>query len=320
MVITVTLNPAMDKTVVLDGLQVGEVNRLLSARNDMGGKGINVSKVLNEFKVPSTAIGFLGGALEENFRKELKRLGISDQFISISGETRTNIKIVDEKNKTYTDLNERGPQITKGEINKFLKVYESLLKDKDIVVLSGGLCPGVSEDFYGTLTKIAKDKGAYVIVDAEGEALKYALTQKPHLIKPNEIEFSGLYGEIELSEEEMIFKAKQLIHKELDKVLISRGEKGSLLITKNQVLVAKALQVPVKSTVGAGDSMVSALVYSFMHNLSDKDTIAMAQSAGASAVMTEGTKACTIYDVEKKLELAKEKIEDKTNEYREYPV
>ncbi len=311
MVITVTLNPAMDKTVVLKGLKVGEVNRLISSRNDMGGKGINVSKGLNEFKIPSIAMGFLGGALEEVFRRELKALNIEDRFISVTGETRTNIKIVDEDNQIYTDLNEKGPLISKEENAVFLKIYRELLHEEDIVVLSGGLCPGVPKDFYGTLTAMAHQKGAYVIVDAEGEALEFALKEKPNLIKPNEKEFAGLFGKSELSEDEMIKKAQELIADGLDKVLISRGEKGSLFITKDMVLISKKLKVPVKSTVGAGDSMVSALVYSRIHGLSLRDTLAMAQAAGASAVMMEGTKACSMKEVGEKIQLAKEMIREK---------
>lgn len=311
MVITVTLNPAMDKTVVLRGLQVGEVNRLVSTRNDMGGKGINVSKVLNEFKVSSIAMGFLGGALEEVFRRQLKMLGITDRFISVTGETRTNIKIVDEENKTYTDLNEKGPLVSEQEVRTFINVYEELLHKGDLVVLSGGLCPGVPKDFYGTLTGIARKNGAYVIVDAEGQALNYALREKPNLIKPNEKEFAGLFGEEDMTEDVMIEKAKKLIEDGLDKILISRGEKGSLFVSKDSILSAKALNVPVKSTVGAGDSMVSALVYSHIHDLSLVDTLAMAQAAGASAVMTEGTKPCTLKDVEAKIPQAIEMIKER---------
>ncbi len=294
----------MDKTLVLKGLHINQVNRLISCRYDMGGKGINVSKVLNEFQVPSMATGFLGGIWKEYFQEELNNLNITNQFIAINGETRTNIKIVDEENNTFTDLNEKGPLISEEELAKFLKIFEELVQEEDLVVLSGGLCPGIPLDFYGTLTSKAKRKGAYVLVDAEGEALQFALNEKPDLIKPNEKEFAGLFGEIELNEEEMIEKAKQLIATGLNSILISRGEKGSLFINKDMVLSAKALNVPVKSTVGAGDAMVAALIYSKIHRLSPQHTLAMAQAAGASAVMTEGTRACTLKDVEDKLDLA----------------
>ncbi len=310
MVITITLNPAMDKTVVLKGLKVGEVNRLISSRTDLGGKGINVSKVLNEFQVPSIAMGFLGGILEEAFRQELKTLDITDRFITIEGESRTNIKIVDEDNQIFTELNEKGPMISKEENALFLEIFRELIHEEDLVVISGGLCPGVPKDFYGTLTAMARQKGAYVIVDAEGEALKYAIKQKPNVIKPNEKEFAELFGESELSLDDMIEKAQELIKEGLDKVLISRGEKGSLFITKEGVLTAKALKVQVKSTVGAGDSMVSALVYSYIHNLSALDTFAMTQATAAASVMMEGTKACTMKDVREKLHQVRELINE----------
>ncbi|NLB19320.1 MAG: 1-phosphofructokinase [Clostridium sp.] len=308
MVITVTLNPALDKTIVLDTLQVGQVNRIQTIQNDMGGKGINVSKGLNEFKVPTMALGFLGGPLESVFREELRDLNIVDKFISIQGVTRTNIKIVDQKNKTYTDINEQGPIIREDELHRFIKSYEKVVDKGDIVVIAGGLSLGIPAQFYGTLTAVAKEKGAYVIVDAEGEALKNALTQIPDVIKPNEKEFSRLYGVEDLSEYEMVIKAQGLIEKGVEKVLISRGHLGSILITKDQVLLAGCLDVDVKSTVGAGDSMVSALVYSYINKLSDEDTLAMAQAAGASTVMTEGTKVCTLKEVKEKLKWAKEKI------------
>ncbi len=124
----------------------------------------------------------------------------------------------------------------------------------------------------------------------------------------NEKEFSRLYDREELSESEMIIKAKDLIEKGLEKVLISRGSHGSILVTNDQVLIASNLDVEVKSTVGAGDSMVSALVYSYLNKFSDEDTLAMAQAAGASAVMTEGTRPCTLKEVEEKIAWAKNNI------------
>lgn len=309
MVITVTLNPALDITMLLTSLEVGQVNKIQSIRRDMGGKGINVSKGLHEFNIQTTAMGFLGGPLESGFREEFNQLNIIDKFISIDGETRTNLKIIDEKNKTYTDLNEKGPIIREKEIHRFLKAYEEELNKDDVVVIAGGLSPGIPEQFYGTLIAKAKKKGAYVVVDAEGEALKYALAQTPDIIKPNEKEFSRLFGVEELSKEELIVKAQGLIQEGLDKILISRGGQGSILVTKDLVLVAKGLNVEVKSTVGAGDAMVSALVYSYLNNLSDEETLAIAQAAGVSSVMTEGTKAFTLLEVEEKLDWAKENIQ-----------
>lgn len=128
MIITVTLNPALDKTLVLKKVSMGEVNRVDTTRNDMGGKGINVSKVLKELGMISAATGFLGGILEEVFRKELKSIGITDEFQSVTGSTRTNIKVVDEERKEYTDFNEPGPEILPEELSDFYERYHALVK------------------------------------------------------------------------------------------------------------------------------------------------------------------------------------------------
>lgn len=310
MIITVTLNPAMDKTMVIDGIEIGEVNRADSTRNDIGGKGINVSKVLKSFGTDTLATGFLGGMIEEPFRKELNRMGIKDQFISIQGNTRTNIKLVDRKNETNTDINEPGPLISGGEIEKFIGFYKETVKKGDIVVLAGGLPPNISQDLYGRLTRMAKDKGALVVIDAEGEPLRHALVELPDMIKPNEKELASYLGKEVLTEEEIVQAAQSLVEKGIRKVLVSRGEKGSILVTGKSILKGKGLEVQVKSTVGAGDSMVAALVYAENEKLNDSETLALAQATGAAAVATEGTKACTREEVEKYLAAAREKIEE----------
>lgn len=308
MVITVTLNPAMDKTLILDDFTTGEVNRVVSVRHDIGGKGINVSKVLKEFSIDSVAIGFLGGIFEEVFRKELKKRGIAERFVSVAGSTRTNTKVVDRKNGIYTDINEPGPVITKGELEKFYSLYDGIVKAGDVVVLSGGICQGLPGDIYGILTRKAKAKGAKVIVDAEGEYLRQALLEGPDMIKPNDKELAALVGKEQLTEEEIIIEMKNLLKNGLEKVLVSRGEKGSLLVTRKGTYKGEGLKVEVRSTVGAGDSMVAALVYSELEHLDDRRTLVMAQAAGAAAVMTEGTEACTLDDVKKLLVYAEDKI------------
>ena len=310
MVITVTLNPALDKTMVLDGMEIGEVNRTVSARNDIGGKGINVSKVLNAFGTSSIATGFLGGSTEDLFRQELKRLLIDDRFVRVEGTTRTNIKLVDIKNNTNTDINEPGPEISSEELEQFFRVFGESVSEGDIVVLSGGILPNIRTDIYARLTRRAKDKGAKVIVDAEGEALKLALTELPYLIKPNEKELASYLGKEKLSEAEIIHEAKELVAKGIRKVLVSRGQNGSILVTENSVLIGHGIKVMVKSTVGAGDSMVAALVHAEMLQLDDFETLALAQATGAAAVTTEGTRACTREEVDSYLMSAREKIEE----------
>ncbi|WP_234124733.1 1-phosphofructokinase [Clostridium hydrogenum] len=299
MVITVTLNPAMDKTLTIDNFTLGKVNRVTKIRYDIGGKGINVSKVLRNFGIDSNCTGFLGGILKDTFEKELQSNNIKNDFIEVSQNTRTNTKIVDNQNKIYTDVNEAGPIITEFELNSLIEKFKSICSEKDIVVLSGGVSPNVPKNIYGTLTKIAKEKGAFVILDAEGELLREGIKEKPDIIKPNDHEFENLLSKRFDSENDMIYEAKKLIDYGLDKVLISLGEKGAIFVTNGEVIYGKGLKVPVKSTVGAGDSMVAALIYSMINGYNNEETLKFAIATGGVTVSLEGTQACSLEDVKK---------------------
>lgn len=193
MVITVTLNPALDKTLTIENFKLGAVNRVSNIRYDIGGKGINVSKVLKNFNVDSVCTGFLGGIWESYFIEELNNRKISSKFIHINESTRTNTKVVDSVNKVYTDINEAGPSIKNKELEDFIKTFSDLCKKDDIVVLSGGVSPSVPSNIYGELIKIAKEKGAVTILDAEGELLEKGIKEKPDIIKPNIHELKNLW-------------------------------------------------------------------------------------------------------------------------------
>jgi 1-phosphofructokinase len=298
MVITVTLNPAMDKTLTIDNFSVGNVNRVSKLRYDIGGKGINVSKVLKNFGVESNCTGFLGGIWKEAFETELNKRGINNKFVNISEDTRTNTKIVDYLNQTYTDINEAGPNISKSEMDEFCANFKELCNQDDIVVLSGGVSPSISKDIYRKLIKVAKEKGSFVILDADGELLKEGIKEKPDVIKPNEHELGLLLDKSIANEETMIEEAKKLVEQGIGRILISMGHKGAIYVTKESTIYCKGLKVPVKSTVGAGDSMVAALVYSRINNFSDEETLKYAVASGTAAVCLEGTEACTINEVE----------------------
>ncbi|MBP1919831.1 1-phosphofructokinase [Youngiibacter multivorans] len=308
MVITVTLNPALDKTLILEDFTPGMVNRALSVRQDIGGKGINVSKVLKEFGVQSICTGFLGGNLKELFLRELKSKGIDSDFVSIRGNTRTNTKVVDRVKNEFTDINEPGAVIEKDELEEFLGKFEKIVKSGDTVVLSGGASSSVPKDIYRTLTEIAKNRGAYVLVDAEGELFEEALKAGPDAVKPNDFELSLLEGRKLESDEDILAAARRLMDKGVGKVMVSLGGDGSMYVTKDRAFRAKGLKVPVKSTVGAGDSMVAALVYARLKGLDDKETLANAQAFGAATVTLEGTQACTPSDIAPYLSLAFTKI------------
>lgn len=305
MVITVTLNPALDKTLSIGNFTLGEVNRVENIRYDIGGKGINVSKVLKNFNVDSVCTGFLGGVWGNYFEKELAKRKIQTNFINIKESTRTNTKVVDPINRVYTDINEAGPNISSEELQCFLEKFEALCTKEDIVVLSGGVSPSIPVDIYGSLIKLAKQKGAITVLDADGELLKHGLKETPDILKPNIHELQKLMGFDKDDESIVIKAAKELIENGVKKVLVSLGEKGAIYITEDGVYSCEGLKVNVKSTVGAGDSMVAALVYSLINNLKDEETLAFANACGAASVEMEGTEACSLEDVNKLVQKVK---------------
>lgn len=297
MVITVTLNPAMDKTLSVNNLSIGAVNRVENFREDIGGKGINVSKVLKNFGVQSMCTGFLGGVLEKIFIDELNRRKISHNFVHVDENTRTNIKIVDEVNNTFTDINEPGPSISNEKLKEFINTFEKMCKPNDIVVLSGGVNASVPKDIYYKLTLIAKSKGALVIMDADGELLQEGIKAKPNIIKPNNHELKKLLNVDEISEEQMVNAAKQLLETGIEKIMISLGDKGAIFVTDRGAIRSESVKVHAKSTVGAGDSMVAAIVYSIIQGFDDEKTLEFATACGAASVSLEGTEACSLKQV-----------------------
>jgi 1-phosphofructokinase len=309
-VITVTLNPAMDKTITLEGLSIGKVNKAINIRQDIGGKGINVSKVLKNFGVNSLCTGFLGGKLEDVFIEELKTRNIDNEFMHIENETRTNTKIVDSLNKTNTDINEPGPCISEEELKRFIDGFKLMCNKGDIVVLSGGVSPSVPKDIYFRLVKIAKEKEALVILDADGELLEEGIKAHPDIIKPNNHELQKLLDLSDTTEENIINAAKQLKDRGIQKIMISLGEKGGVFVTQKGVCKCEGLKVPVKSTVGAGDSMVAAIVYSILNNFNDDETLSFATACGAASVSLDGTQACTLQQVSELLKDVRVQIKE----------
>lgn len=297
MIITVTLNPAVDKTLYINNFELKQINKVRGTRYDIAGKGINVSKVLKNLGVTSMCTGFIGGVWQKFFTERLESKGINTDFIGIGNNVRVNIKIVDTVNNTQTDIDELGPFIEKNKIDELVSVFNRICSKGDIVVLSGSASPSVPRNIYALFIRIAKEKGAMVILDADDELLKEGIKQKPHIIKPNEEEFKRLVNVNTEKIENIIKASKKLKDTGIERILISLGSRGALYHTNSGIYYSRGLKVPVKSTVGAGDAMVAALVYSIINNYDDVETLRMAAACGAAAVSTLGTEACTYEQV-----------------------
>ncbi|MDD3361188.1 MAG: 1-phosphofructokinase [Hespellia sp.] len=290
MIITVTMNPAIDKTIDVDQLQKGELNRIKSVEKDVGGKGINVSKTINELGGKSTAIGFIAGDAGKTIEHVLNREGIQTDFIEVEGETRTNTKVV-EANRELTELNEQGPELTKEDVEKLLEKIEGYANEDVLFVLAGSIPKGVEKDIYERIIRLVHGKGAKVILDADGELFTKALQAGPDIIKPNRFELEQYAGfDYRASEKEVLGVAKQMLEKGVSTVAVSMGKSGAMFLIDGEKYRCAGLNVKAHSTVGAGDAMVAALAYSWDQKYTAEKTIAMCMAVSAGAVMTIGTK------------------------------
>jgi 1-phosphofructokinase len=290
MIITVTLNPAVDKTVLIDNFTAGSVNRVSDVRLDAGGKGINVSKVIASLGGESLATGILGGNAGTFIKEYLDSSGIANNFVTVQGETRTNLKIVDSVKGENTDINEIGPNISRVDIEQVKSIMHNNQGADNIIVLSGSVPAGVSKDIYKELILTAKQSGSRTILDADGELLKYGLEAGPYLIKPNIHELERLFGVKIYNIETAIKYSLEIKNKfGIEVVVVSIGEEGALFISNTSIIVAEGIKVKVGSTVGAGDSMVAALAYSINRGYTFEDTVRLAVAAGTANVMTNGT-------------------------------
>lgn len=292
MIYTVTLNPALDKTVEIPSLTVDSVNRITTMRTDPGGKGINVSKVIQKLGGESTATGILGGNTGRAICSAVEEMGIRTAFRFVAGETRTNLKVIDPVNHTNTDLNEPGVTVSEEVLKDLLDELVFRVKEGDIVVLSGSLPQGAPKDTYGIWVKACKKAGAKVMLDVDGALLEAGIKESPYLIKPNNHELSALMGRVLNTPEELAQAAAELMEKyDIAKVVISMGGDGALYITKEETVCAEGLKVPVKSTVGAGDSVVAALAVSEEAGKTMEETVRLSTACGAANVMCSGTQA-----------------------------
>ena len=253
MIYTVTLNPSIDFIVRLDHLELGSVNRMTSDDKFAGGKGINVSRILQRLDVDNTATGFIGGFTGRFVEDGLTAEGIKTDFVQVSEDTRINVKI---KAGEETEINGAGPKISDEKLEE-LKAILAGLSSEDTVVFAGSAPSSLGNQVYNTLIPIAKKAGAEVVCDFEGQTLLDSLNYQPLLVKPNNHELADIFG-VELNGLEDIEKyAREILAKGAKNVIISMAGDGALLVTPAAAYFAKPIKGTVKNSVGAGDSMVA---------------------------------------------------------------
>lgn len=302
MIITVTLNPAIDKTAVLSkDIKVGDINRIHDIVYDAGGKGINVSRTILSLGGSSIATGFIGGYFGMMLERELVDAGIPVAFVHIDAETRTNTKII-SPDGSITEFNEPGPVISEFEKNRLKEKLVDMADEDSIVVLSGSVPQGVEPTIYRDLIYALHEKKARVFSDIEGEPFRYAMEAVPDLLKPNKKELLSFFGKESADEDEIIEMGKYFIDKGVKTVVISCGKDGAYFITKEKTYKCPALDIQVASTVGAGDSMMAVFAYFCERGYDFKDSIKASMAVANACVTTEGTRPAPREKVEELIE------------------
>ena len=299
MIYTVTLNPAIDKTVEIAGFAVDAVNRVARMRMDPGGKGLNVSRVIESLGGYSCALAVLGGNNGARLCAMLDGRSFRFEKICGEGETRTNLKIVDPVLHTNTDINEPGSCLGERILSRTEKKLEAMLGPEDILVLSGSVPPGTDCCIYRRLIETAHAKKARTLVDADGPLFAEALKGRPFLVKPNLHELEQWAGCSLCRTEDIRRAGERLLQQGATQALISMGGEGAMLCTETGCMMAEGLSVPVISTVGAGDSMVAAFAWGLEQKMNAEDILRLSVAAGTAAVSLPGTQAPERGQVEK---------------------
>ena len=290
MVITVTLNPAVDKTLLVPGFSVDRVNRVQQIITDAGGKGINVSKSVQALGGQTCCLGILGGDTGDFIRSELERMGLPHDMVMTRNATRTNIKIVDLDGRTNTDINEPGTAVTPEALILVEEKLYALASAGDTVVFAGKVPPGTPDDLLARWTAELGNRGARVCLDTVGVPMELALREKPFLIKPNVEELQMLLGRELRTEQQLVDAAQEIISMGVDLAAVSMGADGAFFVTAKEVVRTWSPKVSVVSTVGAGDAMMAALAH-YSRTLDDLESLARKATAVASATVTvEGSK------------------------------
>lgn len=299
MITTVTLNPAIDRTVVVEAFAFGEVNRVQSVREDMGGKGINVARILKALGSPAQATGFIGQANIGHVRALLEQDGLDTDLIEIDAATRTNTKLLDLQTRSTTDINEAGFAVDAAAIAAITAKIDDLSAHSQFMVFSGSLPQGLPSDFYRQLISRVQPP-CQSVLDADGLLLLEGLKAAPTLIKPNIHELESAL-ETSLETESAIVEACHRLISQygIVYVLVSMGGAGSILVSQDRAIFAEPLKVEVRGTVGAGDSMLAGFIHCLAQNLGLEQALAWATACGALAVSKVGTESFSREDVER---------------------
>ncbi len=307
MIATVTLNPSLDLNLEVDELKIDDVTRIKHSKLDPGGKGINVSRVVNILGGPTVAYGFIAGREGGQLSLFLAEEGILNSFVALkSGNTRVNVIITERGTGRQTRINAVGPRAEVEDLEELKNRITRLgggICAVSFMVFAGSIPPGLSHTVYRYLIEEVQELGIRAVLDTDGEALKYGVKAKPFMVKPNTYELERLVGREARKEEDVLSAAKEVLDMGVELVAVTRGGKRAFLVGRDFVYAADPPKIEVVSAVGSGDSFLGAFLLALYRGLGYEEAFRWGIAAGAATAMVPGTGLMKKEDFEKILDM-----------------
>jgi 1-phosphofructokinase family hexose kinase len=299
-IVTVTPNPVLDRTLTVPRIVFNAMMRATSSRLDWDGKGLNVSRALHALGVESVAMGFIGGATGQVLARGLDDMGIATDFVPVAGETRTNVIITDTER--YVKANEAGPTVQAREAAALLERVRQRVRPGEVWVFCGSLPPGLPLDFYAGLIALVQTRGARALLDSSGEALRLGCEAGPYLVKPNTIEAAQMMQEENLpeihSDADALRAVGFFLERGIEWVALSLGAGGLLLASEQETVRARPPRVRARNPVGAGDALLAGVAYALARGLGPGEVARWGVAAGTAAALREGVSVGTRAEVQ----------------------
>ncbi|HEX6229116.1 MAG TPA: 1-phosphofructokinase family hexose kinase [Solirubrobacterales bacterium] len=291
MILTVTLNAAIDRTVAVPNFRLGHRHRAVESRTVAGGKGINVARALSLLGRPVIATGFAGGPTGTRVLEQLRKEAVLTDFTRIAGETRINLAVVDPTSGEQTEINERGPAVSPEEVDRFGERLRYLARGARICVVAGTLPPGAPEDLYARLVSDLREQGVIVLLDADGEPMLAGLRAGASVVTPNEREAEELVGQEFSDPGDLVHGLSELVRLGAGEAAITRPDGCVASVEENgdrRVLEVRIRSLEPVSTVGSGDAFLAGYVAALYDGLPSDERLAYAVACGAESTQHFG--------------------------------
>lgn len=287
MVVTVTVNPAIDGTVQADRLAFEDRGYIISRSESAGGRGVNASRVLNAWGTPTLAVVTAGGESGRKFEASLAGCGFPHEIVSIAENLRTNLIITDRQGLTVK-LNEPGPHITEDELDRLEQAIARHLPDARWLLLCGSLPPGAPADYYRRLIRAARAQGVRTLVDTDGDVLQAGLEERPALVTPNQHEASRLLNRALITRQHHKSAVQRIIAMGAEAAILSMGSRGAIAASGNQIVEAVPPRVDAISPIGSGDALNAAFVWAQLNGYGFEESVRWAVAAGTASATLPG--------------------------------